>query len=57
MGKACGIALEATLAETLPRNQIIAVDDASSGGSAEIAESFGSAVAVRRRPNGGRGAA
>lgn len=50
-------AIESALAETLPPNEIIVVDDASSDGSAEIAESFGSAVTVCRRLNGGCDAA
>jgi glycosyltransferase involved in cell wall biosynthesis len=50
-------AIDSVLSQTLPPNRLIVVDDGSSDESAAIAESFGDAVAVLRRPPRGTPAA
>jgi glycosyltransferase involved in cell wall biosynthesis len=50
-------AIESALAQTLPPQRVIVVDDGSTDDSAEIAESFGDSVTVLRRPPRGGPAA
>ncbi|MFO1520295.1 MAG: glycosyltransferase family A protein [bacterium] len=49
--------LNSVLAQTLPADEIIVVDDGSTDGTAEVARSFGGKIRVHSRPNGGIGAA
>lgn len=46
-------ALESVLAQTSPAEEVIAVDDGSTDGTAAIIESFGDAVRLLRQPNRG----
>ncbi|MBZ5618087.1 MAG: glycosyltransferase [Acidobacteriia bacterium] len=50
-------AIESALAQTTPPVEIIVIDDGSTDGSAEVAESFGPPVKVLRQSNRGQGAA
>jgi glycosyltransferase involved in cell wall biosynthesis len=56
-GSLIGETLRSLLAQTLPADEIIVVDDGSTDNTAEVAESFGHPVMVIRRPNGGPAAA
>lgn len=49
--------LESALHQTAPPAEIIVVDDGSTDGSAEVAESFGPPVRVIRQPNSGESVA
>lgn len=48
-----GEAIRSALAQTLPPREVIVVDDGSTDGSADVAESFGPPVKVIRTPNRG----
>ena len=52
-----GRAIESVLAQTLPANEIVVVDDGSDDLTAELAERYGGTVRVVRQPNGGTAAA
>ncbi|MGY1745232.1 glycosyltransferase [Blastococcus sp. SYSU D00695] len=52
-----GEALRSALAQTRPPLEVVVCDDGSTDGTAEVLSSFGSAVRVVRRPNGGESAA
>lgn len=51
--KTIGATIESVLAQTLPATEIIVVDDGSSDDTATVAEGYGPAVKVVRKPNGG----
>lgn len=51
------VTLRSLLAQSLPAGEIIVVDDGSSDGTAEVAESFGDPVRVIRQENAGPAAA
>lgn len=51
------VTLRSLLAQTLPAGEIIVVDDGSTDGTAEIAESFGDPIRVIRQENAGPAAA
>jgi glycosyltransferase involved in cell wall biosynthesis len=50
-------AIESVLAQSLPADEVVVVDDGSTDGSAKVAESFGPPVRVLRRPHRGVAAA
>jgi glycosyltransferase involved in cell wall biosynthesis len=52
-----GAAVRSALAQDWPAIEVIAVDDGSTDGTPEVLASFGDAIRVIRRPNGGLNAA
>jgi hypothetical protein len=50
-------AIDSAQAQTLPPTEVIVCDDGSTDGTADIARSYGSAIRLVQRPNGGEAAA